>query len=272
MRTVAEILVDVRDALADTGKTRWDDATLLRHYNKGAYDIAKRAEMFKGNTAIALRKGQYVYELPDDFLTVKGVLYNQEPLPVYTAQQMERIYGNDWRTHSTTSRIQAIVMDRQDIRKLRVYPRPFSDTLSEDYTFAPDTFGVTTGLTDYQLDSLFGVVASIYDEDILDQNQEDFGVIVDGFEFDGIVIEYVRHPSPKTSINDVSEFPDVYDSLLVKFITGTAFRNDVDQQNRAIGNEELTLYKIDLDNMHGNMAKSQSSSAITARSEYRGMG
>ena len=272
MSTVQDIFRDVRDTLGDPSATRWDDATLLRAYNKGQYDIAKKTEIFKGAAGLVLNRGQYVYTLPDDFVLLKGVTFKQIPLPVYPAQQMDKIYGSDWRSHTTTGDILAIVMDRQDVREMRVYPRPFATDLVDDYDFTPDTFGVTVSLTDYVFDSSFGVVGSIYDADVTDINLTPFGIIVDALESNIIGVEYVRHPVPATSVLDTSELPAVFDQALVRYVSGTALRNDIDVQNRQMGNEELTLYTSELAEIHSVAVTSQTSPALTAQSEYRGMG
>lgn len=272
MSRVEDILVRVRDTIGDTGKTRWDDNSLLRRLNEGQYDIGKKAELFKKTAAIQLVKGQFLYTMPDDFIKLKEAMFAYEPLDIYPAQQMKRIFGSDWRLHTTTSEIKAVVTDRQDRKTIRVYPRPFIDDLYDNYTFNPDTYGVTDTLTDYTFDAAYGVPGSIYDTELIDLELSDFGIIVEALEGKFLTIEYVRRPTFVNFVSEDPEVPDAFDTALVKYITGTALRDDIDTQNRSMGNEELILYQTELDDIQSVSKQANTSVAKNNQVEYRGMG
>lgn len=272
MSRVEDILTRVRDIVGDTGKTRWDDTSLLRRFNEGQYDIGKKAEIFKKTAAIQLVKGQFLYTMPDDFIKLKEAMFAYEPLDIVPAQQMTRRHGADWRLHTTTQEINTIVTDRQDRKTIRVYPRPFIDDLYDNYTFDPDTYGVSDTLTDYTFDAAYGVVGSIYDTELIDLNTSEFGIIVDGLEGKFLVVEYVRRPTFVSSVLEDHELPDAFDTALVKYTAGTALRDDIDTQNRAMGNEELVLYQNELNDVQAVGKQANTTIAKNNSAEYRGMG
>lgn len=272
MARVEDILTRVRDTIGDLDKTRWSDSSLIRRLNEGQYDIGKKAELFKATTAIQLVKGQFNYTMPEDFIRLKDAMFAYEPLDVIPAHQMIRRYGKDWRLHTTTDRITALVTDRQDKRQVRVYPRPFIDNLYDNYVFDPDTYGVTDTLTEYTFDAAYGTVGSIYDTELIDLNIGQFGIIVEALEGKFLVIEYVRRPFKVTLIDEDPEVPDAFDTALVKYICGTALRDDIDAQNRAMGNEELILYQNELDDIEHVGKHANTSNSHNNKSEYLGMG
>jgi len=272
MSRVEDIITRVRDTLGDSNGTRWTVKSLIRRLNEGQYDIAKKAELFKKTAAITIIKGQYTYVLPEDFIKLKDALFAQKPLEIYMAQQMERIYGSDWRLHTTTGEPTVVITDRQDSRTLRVYPRPFIDNLYDTYEADPSMFGVTDALTGYTVDSAFGTTASIYDTELIDETIAPFGIIVGGAEGSYLVAEYVRRPVAVTSVLDDPEIPDAFDTALVKYISGTALRDDIDAQNRAMGNEELILYQNELIDLKAVGKQANTTIAHNNTSEYRGMG
>lgn len=272
MSRVEDILTRVRDTVGDVDKTRWTDSSLIRRFNEGQYDIGKKAELFKKTVAIQLVKGQFLYTMPDDFIKLKDALYDYEPIEIIPSQQMVRRYGKDWRLHSTENSISALVTDRQDTKTIRVYPRPFIDDLYDSFTFSPDTYGITDTLTEYTFDSDLGLIGSIYDSELIDNNIEKFGIIVDGLEGKFLIVEYIRRPIYVESVNDDHELPDAFDTALVKYISGTALRDDIDTQNRSMGNEELVLYQNELNDIQAVGKQSNTSVAHNNKSEYRGMG
>jgi hypothetical protein len=272
MATVETILLRVRDILGDPDKTRWTDDSLIRRLNEGLVDIAKKTEVFKDSISIQIVKGKHFYELPDDFVLIKGVLFAQEPLPVYSAQQMVRLFGNDWRMHTTTSEPLACITDRQDAKTIRIYPRPYIDDLYDLYNFTPDPYGIEDAITDYVFDTNVGLIGDIFDINLLDVDLDTFGIIADALEGDFITIEYIRRPIEITTINQTPELPPAYNTALVRYIAGTALRDDTDTQNRAMGNEELIIYQNELNDIKSMGLHSNTSAAHNNTSEYRGMG
>ena len=272
MSRIQDILVRVRDTVGDSVGTRWSDELLLRRLNEGQYDIAKKAEIFKKQVSIQIVRGKHLYVMPDDFIVLKGALFSQKALDIYPAQQMDRLYGKNWRMHTTTSRPYAVVTDRQDVKTIRLYPRPFIDNLYDLYTFTPDVYGIADTLTEYIFDSNVGVIGSIFDINLLDFDIDLFGIISDALEGDFVSIEYVRRPIYVTFVLEDPEILDVFDTALVRYVTGTALRDDIDTQNRSMGNEELILYQNELNDIEGISKHSNTSSVHNNTSEYRGMG
>lgn len=272
MSRTQDILTRVRDTLGDLDETRWTNESLLRRLNEGQYDIAKETGAFRKTYSIQIIKGQHEYVLPEDLISIKDILYAQEPLEIVGAQQMVRKYGNDWRLHTTTTDITAVVTDRQNLRQIRVYPRPFIDDLYDEAIFSPDTYGLEDAISEYTMSSDVGIIGSIYDLNLVDNNLSAFGIISDSLEGYFITVEYVRRPMKVADILEDPELPDAFDTALVRYITGTALRDDINQQNRAMGNEELILYQNELRGIAAVGKQSGTSVAHNNQSEYRGMG
>lgn len=275
MARVQDILIRARDILGDPDGDRWSDSSLIKRLNEGQYDIAVRTELFRGTAVISLIQGQYLYSLPEDTIRAFEVLLSQEPLPVIESYKMPGLYGADWRLHTAESigEVQAIVTDQQNTRIIRIYPRPFVADLYDNYTFTPSVYGITDSIEEYTVSGgVFGLVGSIFDTELIDEPVQPFGIIVGVTEGEYLTSEYIRRPTTITSILENPELPDTFDTALVKYIAGSALRDDTVSQNRQAGNEELIIYSSIIDGIlnvskTGTMTESNNSST-----QYRGMG
>lgn len=97
-----------------------------------------------------------------------------------------------------------------------------------------DYYGFVTkfdseALQNITFDGLFGVTTSLETkENIMD-------------------IYYLRKPNAITSMESEIEIDDSLDKALKYYVTGMAFRDDLDTQNRAMGADELKLYERELE-------------------------
>jgi len=57
-----------------------------------------------------------------------------------------------------------------------------------------------------------------------------------------IRIYYVKMPDTITSIDDDLELEELYDTMITRYVIGMCLRDDMDTQNRLVGNEELAMY------------------------------
>ena len=124
------------------------------------------------------------------------------------------------------------------------------EELLKDTAVRDSTYGFVATIEDYTVDSDFGCLATLRDEDIVSELfSSDFGCVADITEQatpPQIKIYYVYKPSEITSINDTLEVNDNWDQAFKHYVAGRALRDDMDAQNRQMGGEELQLYAKEL--------------------------
>lgn len=104
-----------------------------------------------------------------------------------------------------------------------------------------DDFGFITGFQgnsaiDIKFDSLYGLTTGIASNENV------------------MTIYYLRKPKPVTNIDSEIEIDDSFDKALKYYVVGMAFRDDLDTQNRSVGNEELKLYERELEQAYNDDA------------------
>lgn len=271
MSRIQEIFLRVRDTLNDHQKQRWSDANLLRNLNQGIIDIAIHTGFFKDNVAVALMNGIDTYQLPDNVLRVSHCQYGWEPIALVSSGWMDHNRETDWRYTVTDGDITKVVYDEVERQQLRVYPRPFGDYNTE-YAEMDSVYGVTTGITGYGIDPDYGVVGSIVSPDVNAEAQNSiYGVLVGMALAEALIVYYTKCPPLPTSVDQDPPLDPCFDTALKYYVTAIALRNDVDTQNRAMGNEEFILYKRDLDIIEG-LTTEDSVSAPSFESHYNPMG
>jgi hypothetical protein len=281
MATRAEkILLRARDTLADPDKERWTDDRLLRLVNEAQEDIAKQSRILKGRADVSMEIGVAEYPLPDDVWLITRATFDDCPIKFVSYDQMDELarkavvtddrynsgerYNNDyydyqavcWDTE-TGDTIDAIVYDRRDLSKLRVYPIPNESLSQNDYTFenaGPPTFtgdeylGVVSAIDDYTFDSVFGVVTNLYDPFIDKETfQSPFGVVTSINESKGVVrVWYIRMPTPLVTLADELDIPSMFDTTIKHYVVGHAFDDDMDTRFQEKSAKALGYYERDL--------------------------
>ncbi len=112
-----------------------------------------------------------------------------------------------------------------------------------------EDFGVVVGIEGLSSNSDYGVLVGLSQDDILLENFASgvYGVCVNISEtFDSMNVYYLRKPTDITSVDDTLDIDDCFDSAMKYYVTGKALRDDMDTQNRTVGNEELTFYDREL--------------------------
>jgi hypothetical protein len=121
-------------------------------------------------------------------------------------------------------------------------------TIEKDIYVRDSTYGVTVQIEGYQMTSDYGVLVNIIDDDFSIENfNSDYGVLT-GWTVGGgnLKVYYLKKPTTISSITDTLEIDDIFDSALKYYVTGKALRDDMDTQNRTVGNEELMFYEREL--------------------------
>ncbi len=271
MSRISDIFINVRDIVNDQDAERWSDETFLRLLNKGLNDIAREAKIFRRDTAIALVAGQSVYDLPQELIDIKTVIYKHIPLDIVSTQFMNKKMERDWRVTTTTGDVTHVVFDQQDLLRIRIYPRPFGEDLQQSYTFSPDVYGFDYSIEDYAVSGPYGLIGSLADEEIIDENFPLYGIISGAAEGEYLTVIYNRKADAILTTDDDLELSPIYDAALEHFIAGHILRNDREEKNRQYGAEELELYMRVLKAIMDQAARDSITSNYF-ETEYKGMG
>lgn len=218
-----DILKKARYALSDTARDRWTDERLLELLNDAIIDIAKNTTLFVENMFYEVSNLVVDIDLSDRALKIVRAEYLDEPLPFYTFEEME--YKNkEWQLETGTE-VKALIYDKQ--RNALVKQYPIVSNVYNPYIEYNQLLGVTT---DISYSDIQPILADVY------------GDISHIPDIALIKFYYIRKHEKITDINSELEIDDLVATPIVHYITGKAFRDNQDTQNRNLGNEELTLY------------------------------
>ena len=114
-------------------------------------------------------------------------------------------------------------------------------------TTKPDTnglFGSISSVTNLEVINEFGLTDDFQDINSIGSL---FGVVSDITTSDEqLIVYYIQQPKDIVNRDSILVVDPIFDPMLKYFIVGKALRDDMDTQNRAVGNEELQLYERDL--------------------------
>ena len=275
---VENIITNARDILADTRGTRWTDGALIRLINKGQQDITKEAKLLMTSKIIPLVAGQSIYTMPDDLLLLRHVVYKDDRLEINSTEEMDNLatrgdlrrYAvnstntiltgqNDsyWRNTTTTGDIECAIFDYMENYQLRVYPIPTELPASSTIDITP-IYGVVTGVTN----DISGT--TIY------ESVEAYGVVA-GDDNNFLEVFYSKYPADITTVNDVPEISQTFDTALHHYVAGMALRQDTTTAKRDMADEELKLYDRELSTIMS-MASKHNVTTKHFRTTYNGMG
>ena len=308
MTRIVNILTRARDTLADPLASRWTDDRLLRLLDEAQKDVAKQTKILKGTHDMALTIGVSNYTLPDNVWLITRATFDNYEIPLvsydqqdeqarkeviadrtYNTHERRRGYGSDlsdrygrinWEL-AEGSRVESLVYDNRNINDIRVYPIPNDDIADTSYTFlnegetvfvGDELLGVTTSIDDYTIDTVYGLVASLFDPAIENEIFDSpFGVITGISETVALVkIWYIRIPDEITALTSVLETPPMFDVALKHYIIGHALRDDIDVQYRDMATESLALYKRELGVADETNRSDGTRNAVNFNTTYRG--
>ena len=326
MSRIDDILLRVRDTLADPLGDRWSTDRLLRLVDEAQKDICRQAKLLRTKVEIVVYEGQNTYKLPDNLLLLDRVLFNNKALPLIDHVKLDET-NPGWETEKGL--VKAVVFDKQNRANIKLYPNPIVDTTAGDYEFVPSvwledltynldnygiitqgetgdvitgdygitsdidslyyvyvppncscdnlmllddeissdfglvseiltlekdfhandsSYGVTVSIDGYSIDKDFGLLATVKDEDFNYENfNSDFGILTGWTVSNSLLtVYYLKKPSTIKYVTDELEIDDIFDSAIKYYVTGKALRDDMDAQNRTVGNEELNFYTREL--------------------------
>ena len=261
MGRIADILTRVRDSLADHDKSRWSDARLIRLIDEAQKDIAVKARLLRAKTAFEIKVNRSVYRLPEGAFQITRVIglrsaeavadagqYYQ--VPIKTHAQMD-LLDPAWETRFGDG-IECVIFDKLNPRELKVYPIP-KTAIPVVEGVLPNPLGVLASTDAADITSDEGVLASVEPTGVdADYFSSDFGVLTGiALATPSIIVYYNRRPStvqesPDLDVSVSLEIDDLFDKAIKHYVVGSALRDDMDTQNRQVGNEELLLYSNEL--------------------------
>lgn len=247
----AEVLKNARYKLSDTNPQRWTDERLLSLLNDGLTDIAKTTILFIDTIFIELVNEQTDYDLSSFAFKIIRVEYEDKPLAVSSFSEMDKKIPL-WQ-QAEGEKLKAYIIDKQREANFKLYPKLTNATM-DNIDFGGN-FGIITGVTYSELE--FNM-------------SDDFGDLGEVEEDGFIKVFYVRKHPKITDINDTLYISSVAEEPLAHYIAGHALRDNQDTQNRAFGNEEIGLYKQQLEEY--SLEKSKNFSQAQFAMPYRPMG
>jgi len=136
MTRIEEIIKEARYALADPDKQRYTDERLLSALNNGQKDIARQTRLLKGEVDIPLDVNEATYSLPEDLWLIERVHFRNVKIPLMSHDRMDD-FSHGWYTRYSGN-VEAIVYDKRNMHKIRVYPRPDDSYISAEFDFLPE--------------------------------------------------------------------------------------------------------------------------------------
>ena len=305
---IEDILTRARDTLADPGKDRWTDERLLRLVDEAQEDIAKQTKLLKGTYDLSLVIGQAEYSLPDDLWLIVRATFDDYEIPLKSYDNMgeqarkttlsrpsqygvERTSGYSVNLDSSYSRynweveegstIEALIFDNRNIQSIRVYPIPSASIAESSYTFenagtveyvGDELLGVSTSITDYSANSIYGVITSLYEPAIANEIFNSVYGVVTGVTESEVVVKiwYIKTPAALTTVTDELELPRMFDVAIKHYVIGHALRDDIDTQYREMGAESIAWYERELKIARDTSSTNATKNAVNHSSTYRG--
>jgi len=135
-----------------------------------------------------------------------------------------------------------------------------------------EQFGVVVGIEGLTQNSDYGVLIDLNSDDIQVENFASgvYGVTVDISETsDSLTVYYLKNPDDITSLDDVLEIDSIFNAAIKYYVVGKALRDDMDTQNRVVGNEELDFYARELTEAISDDEQDFTRNDIQYNTEYR---
>lgn len=254
MSRITDILVRVRDSLADPDGDRWSDARLLRLVSEAQQDIAKFTRMLKAQTNIQLELGVSTYALPSDCWLITRASYNGCAIGLVTHEQLDAMVRkqatasrrtseyNDrdkdydyldvcWEDR-TGSTIEALIYDKRNLQEIVVYPIP------NEQAFQNLEEGVVSEVEEQ--DAGFGVL-----EELGGYNVTDTYGVADAV-WGSLNIWYVKTTEDLVTVEDELTVPAMWDVAIKHYVVAHAFDDDYDTRFAEKSAKALSLYNREL--------------------------
>jgi len=222
MSRVTNLLAKARVILADPNSTRYSDTSLLYHVNSGINNFLSSTKVSKSKLFVFLETGISTYKIQDFSQSIESIRRNDKLLPVKTVSEMDAMDPTWLSTEGTE--LKYAILEGLPLGTFILYPRitagvssvvssnqPYGTLIDIDVT---EELAVIPGDTNLEAIPDYVVVTYIKKQPTITISTADEDLVLDGF----------------------------YDDAILYYTTGMALRNDADTQNRAFGNEQITIY------------------------------
>ena len=227
---VNDIIEAARRKLGDVRKERWSDEQLILEVALCQNDICSITGFYRKDALIPLLKGQTIYDLPTDCLTLTRAEYQEKLIPIQTRNDID----------SGKAIFPCILKDNLQHNKLEI--------VIDGYDIAS-----------YAVSGMYGLVAQVAGADCDLSLQDEYGVVADVSETsvveEAIHIYYRAVPKMVTSLTDVLVLPDYYFSAFLHYVVGSALQYDNDANNINRGELELQKYNRVLTQIYKSVSK-----------------
>lgn len=222
-----DVIKAARQILSDVSPARWTDERLIALLNDGLMDISRTTVIFTETLFVALINGQVEYDLSPWALKILRMEYEDRELPVTSHEELD-VKTPLWQTVKGP-KARAYILDKQKEAHFKIYP------ILENANVSNVDFGGS-----------YGIITAISYSELEINVAGTFGdlgpVAEDGF----VKVFYIRKHPKVTELTDELFVSNIVEEPLSHYIAGRALRDNQDTQNRAVGNEELGLYKQQL--------------------------
>lgn len=247
-----DILQGARYTLSDTDKRRYSDERLLKLLDEGVKEIAKKTTLFVENTIVVVHNLMNTLDLSPISTKIVGVEYLDRPVKMYSMEEFNNLNRRDW-AHVEGDKLEAVIYDKQPNSVLRLYPI-IKNGINYNITY----------------NSLFGIVTDISYSDILPIMFNHYGDI-SGIPNDALIkVYYVRKHANIVDVNQEVIIDSLCQLPLEHYVAGRALRDNQDTQNRAMGNEELQLYEMLIEEYNVEKAQNFVRTVVTSSYNPRG--
>ena len=123
MSRTSVIMSKSRQMIGDENAQRYSDNRLLILVNDAQKDIVRQANLLQTNTYIPLADNVYEYDLPSDLYFITRAIYRSAAIEFLSHDELDKINGK-WGKETTEYDIRALVYDKMNARKIKVYPTP----------------------------------------------------------------------------------------------------------------------------------------------------
>lgn len=265
---IPELLLNIRDVLADPKEERWTNDRLIRLINEAQKALARRFDLLRGEISIQMDINQVIYKLPEDCWAITRCDFDRRRLDLKTYYEMDA-QDPDWQL-VTGSRLEAIVYDQRNVQEIRVYPTP-NDSFAIDYYSITPEQGVTTEFEGVPAAPEYGILADVgLMPGQLAHFPSEFGVVGDVYTTGLFSIKYIRDPKRVLTINDELEIPPMFDTAIKQYVIGNAFMDDIDTRYQEKGLLALRLYEAEAELIGSRAKQHDSVRAATFSQPYRG--
>ena len=250
----SDVITKVRYSLSDLDSSnyRWSDDRLISLLNDVLLDLALTTKLYNKFSYLKLIKNETDYNINDIALKLLRVEYLDKKLDFVTHNEMDSCNLN-WRNDTGPAPTKVI----------------FTLSSGVGFTLYPKLDLGESLITE---NSLAGIITSIVYKDfklILESNIGDISPLnLSNY----IKLYYIAKPATVFKLTDTLD--TVVESsminALVKYIVGTALRDNIDANDRQMGNEDLMLYQNQKTSLLQN--KSINETSVVLETKYNGIG